>query len=352
MNTMDENISAQENEQEAKKPIGRNILNFIVNKKKIIILTAIIIITVIFIILLCKLLLLPLYNYNMANEYMTNKDYVKAIELYEKNKEFQDSNDKIKTAYYEYGISLVDEGKYEDAINMFEKGIGDSLEKYIAYANAMIDFNNGKYNTALSAFKNLTEFKQSNDYINYCNLMLAEEQFKEGNLTAAKRMFSEMDNNLEFNDIKVSSRLEKLDKYKDFVDLCGTWSGTDGKFSVTQTHDSTGLWDSWDSEYDGQLKLKCIINQDDTVTLKGDAKYYIYTNYSSLSKYLKAPQKSLTIDKTVNAIPSEIASDTNVQLTYSGGKFSLVYDYEDANSSMNFTYRYKSSISYNTRTEE
>ena len=45
---MDENISAQENEQEATKPIGRNILNFIVNKKKIIILTAIIIITVIF----------------------------------------------------------------------------------------------------------------------------------------------------------------------------------------------------------------------------------------------------------------------------------------------------------------
>lgn len=327
----------------------KNILNSIKNKKNTIIIFTIIVIIVVTIMVLIKILLLPSLNYNKADDYLANKNYIKAIKLFENTKDYKDSKAKIKQAYYEYGISLIEEKKYEDAITILKKADGKNLNKYISYANAMINFNEKKFNTALSTFKELKNFKDSDDYVNYCNIMLAEEKYKSGNLADAKKMFEDLDKNLEFDGIKVLNRLETLEKYKDYVKLCGTWSGTNGKFSVRQTHDSTGLWDQWDNDYVAELKLSCIINEDGTVTLKGDAKYYIYTNYSSLSKYLKAPQKSLTINKTVTSIPNEIASGNNVKLTYSGGKFSLVYDYKDSNSSMNFTYRYKSSITYNTR---
>lgn len=346
---IEENTNKNEKNRNEVKQDKKKVLDIVKDKKKVITIFVILIMIVIITIVLIKLLFIPLFNYNKANDYLEKGNYIKAIKLFENYKDYKDSNDKIKEAYYEYGISLIDEEKYEDAITMFKNAKGDSLEKYISYANAMIDFNDQKYNTALSAFKDLSDFKSSKDYVNYSNLMLAEEQYKKGNLVSAKKMFSDLDKDLEFNDLKVSDRLEILEKYKDYVNLCGIWTGTNGKFSVRQTHDSTGLWDQWDNQYNAELNLKCIINEDGTVTLKGDAKYYIFTNYSSLSQYLKTPQKSLSINKTVSSIPSEIATGTNVRLTYSGGKFSLVYDYKDANSSMYFTYRYKSSITYNTR---
>lgn len=330
----------------------KNRLDAIKKKKKVIIIFIIIVIFVVATIILSKILFMPLFNYNKANEYLDDKNYIRAIELFKNNIDYKDSKDKIKKAYYEYGIALIDENKYEDAITTFKKAKGEELEKYISYANAMLDFNAKKFNTALTKFKELNDFKNSSDYINYCKLFLAEEKYKDGDLVNAKKLFNDLDKELEFEGIKVSNRLDTLEKYKDYISLCGTWSGSNGKFSVRQTHDSTGLWDQWDNDYNAELKLKCIINEDGTVTLKGDAKYYIYTNYSSLSQYLKMPQKTLTINKTVNSIPSDIASGNNIKLTYSGGKFSLVYDYKDENSSMNFTYRYKSSITYNTRKDD
>lgn len=329
-----------------------NILDVIKNKKKLIIIVTIIIIIVTIALILFKILFIPLYNYNKANDYLAEKNYEKAIELYKKNKNYKDSKEKLEEAYYAYGIALIDGDKYEEAINVFKKSKGDDLNKYISYANAMIDFKDKKYNTALATFKDLIDFKKANEYANYCNLMLAEEKYKNGNLAVAKKLFTGLDKDLEFDGVKVSNRLETLEKYNDYVNLCGTWSGSNGKMSVRQTHDSTGSWDQWDGDYNAELKINCIINEDGSVTLKGDAKYYVYTNYSSLSKYLKTPQKSLTINKTVSSLPNEIASGNNVKLTYSNGKFLLNYDYNDSNSSMNFTYKYKSSITYNTRKDD
>lgn len=317
--------------------------------KKIIIIVLLIIVVIAFFIVLFKTVLVPLNNYKKANQYLENKEYDKAIELYKKNEKYKDSKENIKKAYYEQGLSLIENEKYDEAIKVLKNASGDELENYLLYANAMIDFKGGKYNLALTKFEKLKDFKRSNDSANYCNLMLAEQKYKEGKLVEAKTMFSELDKDLEYNNVKVSSRLEILEKYKAFVNLCGTWTGTNGKMSVRQTHDSTGLWDQWDGTYQSALKLNCIINEDGTVTLKGSASYYAYTNYSSLSKYLKTPEKSLTIDKTVSSMPKNLASSGNASLTYSGGKFSLSYDYKDSNSSMNFTYRYKSSITYSKR---
>lgn len=343
------NKETENNNEKQKNETINKILKY---KKKTIMMIGLIILIVTLFIIAIKIIILPSLNYNKANNYIKSKKYENAIKLYEKNIDYKDSKEKIKKAYYEYGIMLIDDKKYEDAIKIFKKANGDEIEKYISYANAMLDFNEEKYNTALSTFQELVDFKDSNDYVNYSNLMLAEVQYKDGNLSNAKKMFESLDKDLEINGIKVSNRLDLLEKYKDYVNLCGTWMGTNGKMSVRQTHDSTGLWNQWDGEYTDYLQLKCIINEDGTVTLKGDAQYYIYTNYSSLSKYLKELEKSLVINKTVSSIPSEIASGTNVKLTYSGNKFSLVYDYNDENSSMNFTYRYKSSITYNTEVSE
>ena len=81
-------------------------------------------------------------------------------------------------------------------------------------------------------------------------------------------------------------------------------------------------------------------------TFKGEAGYYIYTNYSSLSKYLKSMKMTESFSVTGKTLPKTLESNSLVKLTYSGGKVTLKFDLKDANSSVNFTYRYKSSISY------
>lgn len=346
--------------------------------------------------LIVKNIVIPANIYSSANEAYSSGDYEKAINLYSKQIDYKDSKLKLQKAYISYGIKLSKEKNFDKAIEILEKCYlqDEGAKKYLKYsiagndvknkqlANDTIqnlyelgDFedsgnllreayyikaddlkNSEKYNDAIKFYKKSQDFRDANEKIKKCQyeingklLLDAEECYKDGELNRALKKYKLLPNDFEYNGIKVKERLKTLNKYKYLVNLCGTWVGKNGKFSVRQIHDSTGLWDQWDNTYKEYLYLKCFINNDGTVTLEGEASYYTFTNYSSLSAYLDISNYTETFCVKAKHIPKTVYNKDNVKITFVNNKFNLIYDYKDENSSMDFTYRYKSSITFNKK---
>ena len=329
------------------------------------------------------ILLRPTFTYNKAEKLFHSGEYMSAIENYEKVLDKKDAAVKIKSAYYEYGRQLINEEKYTEAVDALKQSELEEAQPYITYANSILSLNDGNYDDAISGLKELDEFEQSQtflakayygkaeeeitnkDYesakkyysmssgfddidskIQNCDLMIAEATYQDGDLPKAQSLFEALPSDLTFNGVSVSNRLKTLNEKADIVALCGNWKGTGGNLSVRQTHNSTGLWDQWDATYTDYLTLKCVLKDDGTVTFKGQANFYVYTNYSSLSKNLNTLELDVDFAQTGTSIPRELYSDSTTKLTYDGNSFHLNYDYTNDNYSMNFKYRFKSSISY------
>lgn len=386
-----EEIKKEEENKNVKKEasvpnnLKNKLFSVIRNKKKLSIMIGAIL-GIIVIVYLFFVFAMPTIYYSMANSLSKKGKYESAVKTYQKCSKLKKCKENIKAAYFGYGKQLIKNKKYKEAIEILEMSQIEDRVNYIEYANALLEIDSKNYDSAIKRLNQLKDFEESKDHLvkaNYLKaeklfaeqkyseaktyydkalnykdakekstintFMIAETKYKEGNLNGAKKIYVSLPANFEYNKVKVKERLNTLNKYKKYLDICGTWKGTNGKMIVRQTHDSTGLWDEWTGDYTDTLNIKCIINSNGTVTIKGSAKYYIYTNYSSLSKYLKTLESSITINKTGNSIPTVLATNGNTQLTYSGNKFQLNFDYTDRNSSMNFTYRYRSSITYNNR---
>ena len=243
----------------------------------------------------------------------------------------------------------VDAGEFDTAISTFieladfEKSVEMLNSTYYKKAESL--YSKGSYASAKTAYNMTTGYEDVAEKIKNCDLMAAESLYLDGDLKAAKTAFEKLPSSLTFNNVSVSERLATLQEHSDAVAMCGRYKGN-GKMTVRQTHDSTGLWDQWDCDYVDYLTLKVVINADGTYTYKGTAKYYIFTNYSSLSANLKDMEMTETFTKTGTSLPKDLASDSLVKMTYSNGKIKLDFTHKDANSSVNFTYKYTSGITY------
>lgn len=326
------------------------------------------------------------FIYKRANKKVEKGDYITAIENYKRILSYEDAYDKYLEVSFEYGKQLLEEKNYSEAATHFENasekiseaktylsyskgmeamgkkdydtafGILDELGNFldskaqvqeIWYQKAEAAYKKGDYNSASGWYSNAgNNHKDIKKKIQNSNLMLAEKDLKEGKLGDAWKEFSKLPKNLEFKGIKVSDRLALLRKHKDMVDICGGWMG-EGKMAVRQTHDSTGLWDQWDADFSlAPLTFRCIINKDGTYTFKGTATYIYYTNYSSISSYLKDKSDTISFSQKGKTIPSVLYDGKYIKLTFDGSKFHLTYDYSNSNYSMNFTYRFTGNITY------
>lgn len=321
--------------------------------------------------------------YLLAGEQLViDKDYEQAVSMLE----LVGDDEMCQVVYLTAGQQMVDDKQYSEAIEMLKKASGTEVPDLIKYCESAVALNDQQFDTAITGFKNLGDFKDSAELLNQsyygkaeklyneknyadakeiyekttgyddveskilnCTFMEAEAYYKDGDLAKAQELFSTFSPDFAFDGVSAKTRLETLKNRADLVKLCGTWEGRGGNMSVRQTHDSTGLWDQWDAEFTDRIQIKCVINDDGTVTIKGTAKYYTYTNYSSLSKYLKTLELSATFEKTGSQIPNELYSSSIATLTYDGSKFILKYKLVDSNSSMNFTYTYISNITYDTK---
>lgn len=341
--------------------------------------------------------ILPNINYNSAVKKIKSNDYKEAIKLLSNLETYKDSKNLLNKVYYEYGKKLIKEGKYSEAIDNLEKTNEEDFEKYLNYAKSLNALDNKNYNEAIktlekmSGFENADEmlrkayyfkgnelfdkedfkgaidyYAKSNEYedssnkINISKLLQAEKKYLEGNLQEAKKLYSELPNDLEYKEVKVSDRLDILKKYQNYVNLSGNWRGTNGYFEVKHIYKYDGSWESWYNSYSAEANIKCIIEKDE-VKITGDATFYSFTNYSTVSSAVNSKSVTVPINLTINAgeaIPKKLVTDYpaliansgaigNTNIEYTGGKIKLNFLLNDKNYSQSFSNKYTSRITYN-----
>ena len=351
MENMEDNVNIQANNPEENVAINNNSQQNMTRKKskKILIFGSILLLLAA--ILSAVIILRPQVYFNKAKKCLQQDDYQNAIIYFEKIKK---NNDTAET-YITYTNALISlqNGDYDNAINTLSQM--KSFEKSSDYLNAAYYgkaeelFKESSYSEAKKYYEQAPDSEEKSQKIMACDFMNAENVFKNGDLLKAKSLYESFPSNYSFNGISVADRLKTLTDHADLVALCGQWRGSNGTFSVRQTHDSTGLWDQWDNTYYDYLILQCVINDNNTITIKGKASYYVYSNYSSLSKNLKTVEQSITFEETDTTIPSILYSSDSTTLKYDGSSFHLDFDYTNDSYSMNFTYRFKSSITYSIK---
>ena len=367
------------------------------NKKILIIISIILIIILIVLGIIFKTTIYPKNQYKKANKYFKENNYEKAIKSFKTLGDYKEAKDLLNKSYFEYGKELIEKEDYSKALEMLDKTDIDESKKYIIYAEALnnIDeknydesiktlkeldgfekskeyikkayylkakdlFNQEKYKDAKENFKGSNDYEDSKKQINICDLMLAEKEYKNGNLAKAKKIFDKLPKDLEYNDIKVSNRLKTLEKNSKYVKLCGEYVGKNGRFEVKQTKKSNNTWESWYNSYSVPLSIKCIINDDESVTIKGEGGFYIFTNYNSSKSKLKTKYISIPIDKKIKAdkkFPDYLVKDYAAYKTSSGvtgkvsikiddNKLKLSYSLNDKNFSKKYSNNYTSTITF------
>lgn len=288
-------------------------------------------------------------HYQSAENYLSNQDYENAYNEYLLADDFEDAAAKIQNC----ADGLLSKGAFAAAKAAYES-LGD--EKHASYCDGMVQFDAGSYEAAEKLFDAADAVENASEMKNASMLMQAEEYMAKGYLNSALTIYEALPEGFSYNDISAADRIKNLQAHARFVELCGQWKSDNMDASVRQTHDSTGLWDQWDGDGWGYLAdVTCVINSDDTVTITANANFWMYTNYSTLSKYLKNSDWSAKFTYTGKNVPYSIKLDSDMlgyavtgTLTMRKNNFKLDYQLKDANSSMNFTYTYKAFGTYDT----
>ena len=98
--------------------------------------------------------------------------------------------------------------------------------------------------------------------------------------------------------------------------------------------------------------MTCVINSNDTVSIEAVAHFWLYSNYSSLSAYLRTRDTSVTFTYTGKTVPKEITNSggaITAKLTIKNTAFTLDYKYVDTTSGMYFNYTFKAFGTYNIK---
>ncbi|SEH86745.1 TIR domain-containing protein [Ruminococcus flavefaciens] len=122
-----------------------------------------------------------LSRYNKAVSLLSNGDYEDAINIFNDINNFKDSNDKINECKYKKALSLLSNDKYDEAINEFSNicGYKDSIIQIIEcnYQKAYSLYKESHYDEAISLFSSsdLYNYKDSQSFLSFCKLNIAEK---------------------------------------------------------------------------------------------------------------------------------------------------------------------------------
>ncbi len=177
--------------------------------------------------------------YYNANVLFGLEDYGQALQLFEKNINFKDSNDKIeacKERLYNKGIHSMESSLYDNAIKIFNEIIEykDSRNKieecyekiaYGKYSEACMKMQANKYMDAIKIFNEIIEYKDSKNKIEECNYNKNKKLYENGlnelknkNYAAALNCFYLIPNFQNFQNsaeiIKLCTDSIKEEKYK------------------------------------------------------------------------------------------------------------------------------------------
>ena len=252
--------------------------------------------------------IIPAINYNKADALMEEGKYDEAIEAFEELAGYKDSETKIEECEeailgkkYNEAVALMDAGKYSEALSAFEaiNGYKDSLSKIndCKYINAIALMEEGKYDEAILAFKALTGYKDSETKIEQCEEAILDKKYNEAVALMDAGKYDES-----------ISAFEKISGYKDSQKLAvrlafnGTWEWI-----------NPGLINPWDS----------FVIDTETQSLT-----YIFDSTPSGNEFARKATYSYTyeVSDTRTIVASGLRGEGTVTLRYLGeGKIQLIY---------------------------
>lgn len=297
--------------------------------------------------------------YAYASEEETAGDYVVAAEYYDLAGEYEDSPERI----YNCGMQLLDAGEYRPASDVFGTTDYDNARDMGRYASGWANYEEGNFSAATEFFRAASgiedadamridsayyagveeledeDYDDAREYFMIasgfedadilkldCELMLAEELYDKGHLYSAQTAFQSLPEDFEYNGISVSERLAILEQYSDYVNICGRWDCT--HFRVASFRYYSYSYEGWSNEDDGgsdHLTIRCIINDDGSVTIQGHIDYMVFTGYSSvrdyMAYYIDLRDYNFTVENASLSDTWEIRSTAT--LSYSNGAFHL-----------------------------
>ena len=262
--------------------------------------------------------LLDTTYFNSSLKYLEENNYSRAIEEIGKveNKKYENLDETSRKIHYEYGKYYFDEESWENAINQFE------------YADG---------------------YKDTKKYMNKAKVAQAEEYIENDDLLNAKIIYDEIPADTEFDGVKASTRQKQLNKIKDAINATGKKYATKSYAETRNVWKYDGRWDSWyldDTDQNEYIETTIELNDDGTFNLQGEVYFYAFDDFSSLAEYCQASIVSKTINiRNVKKIPSKYELDSNTDLIYSNGTFSIKF-YEKDNYSTNFYNIYSTSVTY------
>ena len=246
-----------------------------------------------------------------------------------------DFEDAADWRWYALGWSTYESGNYSAAENYFRSSSGiedsDSMRIDSAYHAGIDKIESGEYDDAKAYFEISSGYEDSDEMILNCRLMLAEEEYDKGNLNSARDAFLELPEDLVYNDISVSERLATLEEYSEYVDLCGRWESTSGTMTSARymTYTSSG-W-TLDIEDNYYITIRCVIEDDGSITIKGSISYDVFNGYSSVRDYMIYYWDHRSYDFTIEDVSLSDTWDirSTATLSYSNGSFHMVDFVED-----------------------
>lgn len=284
-------------------------------------------------------------TYALADEDEKKEEYAKAIEEFDSIGDYSDAKERI----FAIGLARLNANDFSLAEKAFETGGSSQSEDYYYYTQGKELFSQKKYSDAKEKFEKCA-VEDAADLCTACDYLTAEEHYQNGELNTAKKLFEALPKDYSYkNGAKVGVRLERLEKYKSFAALCGTWKATDNYIEAKNVYNRSGRWSNWyyDSVItDQSITIRCVINSDDTVTVNGEVEFYRFTDYSSLKEYCKATKTSKTFSITkVAQMPASHVIDGDTTLLFKNNIFELSYYVKD-NYSVSSTNMYTSRVTY------
>lgn len=134
------------------------------------IMSGIVVLLVFFLVLIT--IIIPNIKYNSAIDLMSEGKYQEALSVFEEISGHKDSGERIKECSYNYAVVLMGEGDYKTAKQIFEtlgkyKDCADKIEecKPAMYDNAVALINDNNNGEAFSLFYELGDYKDSRRYV-------------------------------------------------------------------------------------------------------------------------------------------------------------------------------------------
>ena len=294
-------------------------------------------------------------KYELGKKYLEEEQYDKAIEYLQEVSDKEDLNNLLDKAHYNLAIKYSENNEYDKAVKEIVKVKNKEYKdlkktkKQLHYEYGMYCFNKKDYSGAISQLELASDYKDAKTYINNAYILQAEEYIDDNKFIEAKNIYDNIPVDADYNGVKASIRKKQLNKIKNILDNIGKKYATKTYCETRNVWKYDGRWDSWyidrpsSEEY---IETDIELNDNGTFTLDGKAYFYAYDDFSSLADYCtpKLVSKTFRI-KNINTIPSSYSIDTDTNLLYSKGKFSINYKKKD-NYSINFYNVYSTTITY------